>query len=144
MGFYEFLVTNNYMLLLSWIAYIILITTPFPRSHFALYFHIHNFYSLFVPYIFSTVLIVLRKSNIRRLFMNLHEWKCVHHKGWCYSLIQGGCLAKRTSRTKFYSGWHKSTLRTTLLQRDSIALWDCSKLIFILCSCKLLELLSIV
>ena len=81
-----------------------------------------------LPHIFLQFIFILRKGN-RKLFLNLREWKCVYHEGWCYSLILGGCLAKRTSRIEFYSGWHESTFKkTTLLQRDSIALWNCSKL----------------
>ena len=100
-GLFWVLVINNYMLLLSWIAYIILIIIPFLISHFftTLYLDIHN------PIICLSHIFFYNKG----LLLNHCEWKCVHHEGCRYSLILRGCLAKRTSRTKFYSGWHKST-----------------------------------
>ena len=106
------LVTNNYMLLLSWISYIIPIITPFLISIFLLLyiFRYSQFYYLSFPHIFLQVIFVLRKSN-RGSFLNLREWKCIHYKGWCYSLILRGCLAKKTNCTEFYSEWHKSTFK---------------------------------
>ena len=122
MGFYGLLITNNYRPLLSWIAYIIPIITPILISHFFYYsiFRYTQFYYMSLQHIFIQYIFVLRKSN-KGLFLNLREWKCVHHECWCYSLILGGCLnkrsshigclAKRTSRTKFYSEWHESTFK---------------------------------
>ena len=109
MGFYEFLVTNNYRLLLSWIACMVPITTPFPTSLF--YYSIFpntQFLLSFSPTYFSTI---LWKDNIRRLFLNLREWKCVHNEGWHYNQILGVI-------------WPRVSIV------PSLALWDCSKLLF--------------
>ena len=109
MGFYEFLVTNNYRLLLSWIACIVPITTPFPTGLF--YYSIFpntQFLLSFSPTYFSTI---LWKDNIRRLFLNLREWKCIHHKSWHYNQILGVI-------------WPRVSIV------PSLALWDCSKLLF--------------
>ena len=102
----------NYRPLLSWIAYIIPIITPFLISHFFYYsiFRYTQSYYMSLSHIFLQYIFVLKKSN-KGLFMNLREWNCVHYEDWCYSLILGGCLAKRTNCIGFYSGWHESTFK---------------------------------
>ena len=95
-------------------THIIPIITPFLMSFFFFFyyslFRYTQSYYMSLPHIFLQFIFVLRKGN-RWLFLNLREWKCIHHKSWRYSLVLGGWLAKRTSRIEFYSGWHESTFK---------------------------------
>ena len=58
------------------------IITPFPMSFFFFYYSLFRYtqsYYMSLPHIFLQFIFVLRKDN-RWLFLNLREWKCVHHK----------------------------------------------------------------
>ena len=45
------------------------------------------------------------------LFLNFCVWRCVQHKGWCYSLILRSFSARELFYAKFYSRLHKSTFK---------------------------------
>ena len=94
-------------------------TLPYEFFFFFYYslFRYTQSYYMSLPHIFLQFIFVLRKGN-RGLFLNLREWKCVHHESWHYSLILGSWLAKRTSRIEFYSGWHESTFKD-----NAFAVW---------------------
>ena len=106
----------HHQLLLSSVAYIIPHrNTISNKISFALYFLDTQIMFSFPPTYFFVIYIFVLRKCIRMFFLNLCEWKCIHHKGWCYSLILKDCLTKKTSHTKFYSRWHESTSKDNAL-----------------------------